>query len=369
MALHGKVKIVEPGAIATDFTSRSFDFSIDFTQTVVAPTVTIDMAAGNPVSDAGGEPIDVYRNDLVGGKLVIAGGAGSDLCPVKKAEVSVNGGSNWAKADGMNSWSYGLTPREGTYEIVARAYDTNGTLSEEMFQPVEINYFSKTREEVIRELFDTIMRAYQDRDADTINQIASSNYSTRYDSIEDRSRMDNALNGKFTDLSSVYVRYRVSNVIVSGKTSGRVSFTWDANPTATGYSHTGTFSFLKDRTGWKWLAVDDERTFLRYTSMVDAVELAADATRLTANNTDTTTITATVRDSAYDAVKDGTAVQFTASTGTIDTAGVTADGKATVTYTASDVIGPATITAVAGGVSATLNVQLVREFAPPPPGP
>jgi len=59
-------------------------------------------------------------------------------------------------------------------------------LSDEMFMPIEMTYFSKTKEEILQEAFETIVRAYQDRDADTIITGAASNFSSSGDSIEDR---------------------------------------------------------------------------------------------------------------------------------------------------------------------------------------
>lgn len=346
--------------------SAPYKFSIEFTKSTVPPEVSVDTAGGYPAPSFG-EPLDVYRNDLIGGRLVITGGAGSDLCYIKKVEVSADNGSTWSKAVGSSGWSYGFIPRDGDYEILARAYDNDENLSDEMFMPLELTYFSKTKEEILQEAFEEILRAYQDRDADTIISKTASNYSSSGDSIEDRGRLDSALNGRFLDISSVYLRYRVESVTVSGS-SGRVTFSWDTNQSGSGYSKTGTFIFQKEgRPDWKMVTVEDSRSFLRYTNIADTIDLTSSSTQLTANNTDTATITAIVKDSAGNAVKNGTSVQFAATTGTIASSAVTADGKAELAYTASDVIGTAAITATSGSASTSVVLTLNREFAPPPP--
>lgn len=346
--------------------SPPYKFNIEYSKEVTPPRVEISDAAGYPVS-AFGEPLDIYRNDLTGGRLVVSGGAGSDMCYIRTVEVSVDGGSSWDKASGGGAWSYGFIPRDGDYEILARSIDNDGNESEEMFMPLEITYYSKTREEILQEAFEALVRAYQDRDADTILTGSASSYSSSAESIEDRSRLDSALNGKFSEISSVYLRYRVDSVTVSGS-SGRVTFQWDADPGTSGYSKTGTFVFQKEgRPDWKLLTVQDSRSFLRYTTEPETITVSPFSNSLTANNTDTTTVTAVLKDAAGNAVKNGTPVQFSASTGTIDTWDTTTDGRATATYTASDTIGFATITAESGGVSSSATILLEREYAPGPP--
>lgn len=346
--------------------SAPYKFNIEFIKEITPPDVEISSAGGYPVS-AFGDPLDIYRNDLTGGRLEISGGAGSEACYVKTVEVSVDGGSSWNKAAGGGSWTYAFIPRDGDYEILARSFDNDGNESEEMFMPIEITYFSKTREEILQEAFEALVRAYQDHDADTILTGSASSYSCAAESIEDRSRLDSALNGKFSEISSVYLRYRVDSVTVSGS-SGRVTFQWDANPSTTGYSKTGTFVFQKEgRPDWKLLTVQDSRSFLRYTTIAETIEVSAGSSTLTANNTDFTTVTAIVKDAAGNAVKNGTPVQFMASSGTMDSWDNTTDGRASATYIASDVIGPVTITAASGSVSSTTTIQLEREYAPGPP--
>ena len=54
-----KVKIVEPGAIKTDFVGRSFDFNNDESLTEYQPLVRKVLAAIEPLVDAGAEPVVV----------------------------------------------------------------------------------------------------------------------------------------------------------------------------------------------------------------------------------------------------------------------------------------------------------------------
>jgi len=69
--------------------STPYKFSIEFSKSTAPPEVSVDTVGGYPAPSLG-EYLDVYRNDLVSGRLVITGGAGSDLCYIKKTEVSTD---------------------------------------------------------------------------------------------------------------------------------------------------------------------------------------------------------------------------------------------------------------------------------------
>ncbi|MFA6449306.1 MAG: hypothetical protein WCX65_07565 [bacterium] len=348
-------------------TSKQFAFSVDYDKTVRQPVVSIDSVGGFDTEESSGEAMELYKNDLASGKLIVAGSAESENCTIKKIEASLNGGSSWNRGEGSNSWTYGFSPREGSYEITARVFDTGDNESEEMSSPIEIYYWNKTIEEIIQMAFEDIARAYQDRDADTIIANTSTSYSSDYDSIENRSKMEMSLNGRFTDISQVYLRYRIQSVVASGRTSGRVMIQWDANPTTSGYSNNATFQFQRERSGWRFVTIDDNKSFLRYTNIADSIDITSEKTILTADSEDTTTITAYVRDSAYNAVKNGTPVTFTTNNGTIEANAVTEDGAATVTYKTSDEVIDASITATSGGASSNIVLHLIREYAPGPP--
>jgi hypothetical protein len=346
--------------------SKPFKFNIEFTKSIPSPVVTIDSIVNN-AAPGFGEEMDVYRNELIGGRLVVTGTAGSDRCGLKKVELSTDNGSTWIKVGSVSAWSYGIVPRDGTYELLARAIDENDNPSPEMFQPVVVNYFSRTLEEILRETFDSIIRAYQDKDSDTILSVTAPTFTTRYDSIEDGNRLDSALNGKFTSQAALSLRTYVTNVIVAGRTTGRVTFQWEANPNRAGFSKTGTFVFAREKRGWKLQTVEDDRTFLRYTDLADTIDVTSSNATITANDTDTAQITIVVRDSAENPVKDGAIIQLTASTGAIQPSAVTSAGVASVTYTAGNVPGPAVVTATSSGVSGATTITLRPEFAPAPP--
>lgn len=345
--------------------SLPFKFNIDFMKSISNPQVSIDTIV-NMEAPGLGEELDVYRNELIEGYLVVQGTAGSDQCLLKKVEVTADGGGTWVSSGSSNNWAYKFRPTDGTYEIMARATDMDGNQSDEMFQAVIVNYFSKTLEEILRETFDRMIQAYQDKDSDGFLEDTGSTYSSRHDSIEDKNRLDSALSGRFTSPGQVSLRTRVANTMISG-TSGRVTFDWETRPGVSGYSKTGTFVFQRERRGWKFITVEDDKTFLRYTDKVAAIDLQSSKSTLIADNLDSTQIKISVRDSADNPIKDGTAVRLTASTGTIDSSVTTYGGTAEVTYTASDVIGTATVTADSGGVSKSFSLTLKREDAPPPP--
>ncbi|MFA6450857.1 MAG: invasin domain 3-containing protein [bacterium] len=348
----------------TGAVSDELEFKLDLEKTVEPPTVTLDSIA-NRTAPAFGGYMKLNKSRLTDGKMRLAGTAESDRCDISKAEVSMNDGATWVKAEGRNSWSYSFAPREGTYEFAARSVDADKQESL-VSQTVEVNYIDKTDEELLRIDFDALMRAYRDKDSGTFVDGASSMFSSSGSTVEDKSRLDQSLNSKFNEQTSVYLRYQVSSIIVSGNT-GRVMFSWDANKITSGYSHTGNFVFNMEEEGWKLLTVEDSATFLRHTDEAAFIAVSASEPQLKANNSDTSIISIEVRDSAYNPVKDGTIILLSANTGAIDSTVTTQEGLAQATYTSGSSTGTAIITANRNGVSGSVSITIVEESPPGPP--
>lgn len=351
----------------TDAKSLEFEFEIEQAKAVDAPTVAVETVAGQAVS-AFGDALKLNYSNLVNNALEIRGGAESLQCQVVKVDVSVDGGGTWAAAEGNTNWSYAFAPRQGSNEIMVRAFDEDGNESEEMFSPVEIDYTPKSDEDLLKESFERIMQAYRDKNADGVLDEVADTFSSSHQSIADKSRMDISLNDKFLEQASVYVRYQVTSTIVSGE-SGRVMFNWDANAGTSGYAHSGVFVFTKADGEWKLMTVEDSATFLRHTSEAAyIVNLEASPNTIEADQQDSSDITAEVRDSAYNPVRDGTSVTLTATSGTISSALTSGGGRMSATYTAPASGTSATITAASGSATETVSITLTSDAPPPPPG-
>jgi len=353
-----------------DMTGRKledFQFELELYRDIAPPSVEIESLGGKAVSPFGAE-MALYRNDLESGKLVMKGNAGGGDCPLDKVEVSIDGASTWVEADGTSSWEYRFRPSDGNYEIEARAQDEVGNMSDEMMNPVELLYSTYTLEEKLQMVFDDMMQAYKNKDADTFMEFTSPTFTADSPSIADYSRLDLALNDKFDEQTTIYIRYRTSSSIVSGNT-GRVNFKWDADSSSAGYSHTGTFVYLNQTEGWQLATVEDSCSFLRHTDEAARIlDMEASSDTLEADKQDTATITLEVRDCAYNPVKDGTTVYFTATSGTIPTSAATEEGQAEVTYTSGSTPTTATITATTGSISDTVSIVLTEDAPPGPPG-
>ncbi|QEP43157.1 hypothetical protein D5085_08555 [Ectothiorhodospiraceae bacterium BW-2] len=96
--------------------------------------------------------------------------------------------------------------------------------------------------------------------------------------------------------------------------------------------------------------------------VVGSVSASSGATSLTANGTSTTTIRATVRDTAG-AVVPNTSVSFSTTLGTLSSASGTTDssGVAEVMLTSVTTLGTATVTATSNGFAATTSVQFIAD--------
>ena len=350
---------------ATDSTgsqSDVFSFTVSFSRDVGEPVVEVEYVAELAAADITTRA-DVYRDSLEDGKLVITGTAASDNCEVDRVEVSVDNGASWAQTEDTASWRYEFAPSDGEYDILARAFDTLGTQSQDMFQPVEITYYSKTEEDNLREAFVAMIQAYQDKNTSGFMDYVSSMYSSSYAGIEDYNNLENSLDAKF-NYETVYVRYKIDEILITGE-EGRVAFNWDA-AAGTGYSQYGVFIFNKEGE-WRFAAVEDDNTFLRYIPTPVALTLSAGKTTLVVTTDPTTQVTATVRDAGNQFIGDGTEVTFSTTLGTIESSATTLNGEAVVEFDAGNIDGTAVITATVGGVQNTLNIVIKPEHAPLPP--
>lgn len=345
--------------------SETFGFVLSFVRDEPAPVVKLETIGGADAANAF-SGISLNRDNLENGKMVITGSADSQGCDIKLAEVSVNNGSTWAPAQGTQAWRYEFTPSAGTYNVLARTKDLLNKQSEAAFQAVEVAYSPRTEDDNLRDVFNTMMKAYRDKSSSTFMQYVAGNYSSNYESITDTNSLENSLNNKFAAFPVISLKFKIDSVTISGN-DGRVSFFWDNDPNSTSFSNNGTFVYTKD-TSWKFVTVVDEQTFLRYTSIAGSIVMSAGKTALIANERDNTTVTAVVRDSARNLLRDGSVVNFTASTGSLSqTSAVTVGGSATVTYTAGAILGVTTINAASGPASSSIDLTLQPESAPPPP--
>lgn len=346
--------------------SEAFTFDLTITRELDPPTISFTTIGGNPVDDTS-VPIDVYRDQLESGKLVIRGSAESAQCTLSKVEVSLNDGSSWAAAQDTSSWSYSFQPSAQTYQVRARAVDAAGTVSEEALNAIELTYHSTTPEEDLLDIFNKLITAYLNKNSSGFLDLTSSNYNSSYEGIEDSNSLDDSLGNKFIANPVMYLKYQVNSVTASGDT-GQVSFNWTANQSSAGYTESAVFQFAKEEEGWRFITVRDDHTFLRYTSIAATVALQSADSEVIADNSDNTTVTAEVRDSAHNLIKDGTEVRFSTTLGSVTASATTRSGIAEATFFGGSTPGNATISATCGAISATpIVIAVKREHAPPPP--
>lgn len=347
--------------------SEPFEFEAAIIRDIPKPTAEI-AKAGNKIVEDPSTPVDIYRNELESGKIVIRGDARSESCSLSKVEVSTDNGSTWKAAVGAAAWSFSFSPSEQTYEISARAVDSAGSVSEEAAQAL-VTYHNTTPEDDLLEIFKRLIQAYVNKNASAFTDLTSQNYSSSYDSIEDINSLDISLDNKFVANPTIYLRYSVDSVVINGDI-GQVSFQWSADSSSGVNSQSAVFQFARESDGWRFTTVRDDNTFLRYTSIPATISLRSADSQITADNVSSTTITAEVRDSAHNLIKDGTQVTFSTTLGSITTRAETRSGVAEATFYSGAVYGTASISATCSTVSAIpLTILLKQEHAPPPPGP
>lgn len=348
---------------------EQFSFYIEPDASVSPPVVYLESVNNITIEDFF-SVFNVNKSGLVGGKIIIRGTAEADTCEIDSAEVSLDDGGIWEEAEGAYSWYYEFTPADGTYMVTARATDIIGNTSDNS-QTLEIEYSALTDEDIVFDAFDKLIQAYLDEDRSAFIDLTSPDFTSNYDSIEDVNQLENSLSDKFLANEYIYLRYDVDSTTVTGDTA-RVAFRWDSDPGSSGYSQYGVFQFMKEESEWMFFTVEDDNTFLRYTSVVDTITLSADDTDLVADDSSSTTITAEVRDSANNLIRDGTVIYFQLSPsnlGSITASAETFGGEATVTFSVGNEEGTAVITATSEDVTSDgLEIELYYEHAPCPPG-
>lgn len=342
----------------------SFETTATFEKDMYAPEVTVTQV-GNQIVEDESLKLLLYSDSLESGYIKVRVEAVSESeCGIESVTVSEDEGGSYNEAEFDGAlWTYDISPSDGaTYYIMAGAKDEEGNGSDEMFQAIEAEYRHMRPEEELQNIFDQLIQAYLQKDTIGFMDLTDSAFYSPYEGLGGNDLLETSLDNKFA-YETISLQYDVDTVTVSGDV-GRVGFNWSADTT----QYYGTFVFEKD-TEWKFITVEDDNTFLRYTSDVAAISLSAGKTTLIADETDSTTITAEVWDSAQSHVKDGTEISFSATTGSISSSGTTTDGLINLTYTAGYTLGTATVTATSadGLVTASISLTLDPESAPPPP--
>ncbi|MEW5944892.1 MAG: FecR domain-containing protein [bacterium] len=346
-----------------------FNFTLQYTKEVAPPEANLTQVGNTSIEDVF-EKLVLYRDSLDGSYLVVRGTAvPAQGCAIAGADVTLDAGSTWQKASdgGAGAFELRFVPSETTYFISARAEDEELRQSEEPVRHLEVEYHHMTEEENLREVFEKLIRAYIDKDTLTFMGITSASFHSTYQGIEDNSLLQESLENKFIAYPAIYLKYQVDTVTVSGA-EGRVYFYWTADTAMGGFDYYAVFIFEKE-TEWAFTSVTDDNTFLRYTSEVHTISLSAAKTVLIADESDSTTISGEVRDSANNLVKDGTVISLSASSGSIPAAATTTNGLVSATYTTGYFPGTVTVTASSSnGVYASITLELLPERADLPPG-
>lgn len=102
----------------------------DFGRSASGPDVDRLYVAGAEAA-RGRETVTFFRDHLEAGRLVVKGFAARSKVPVALAEVSLDGGETWAKADlSKRGFEYAFAPEPGrSYTIMARLTDAGGKQS------------------------------------------------------------------------------------------------------------------------------------------------------------------------------------------------------------------------------------------------
>ncbi len=349
-------------------TSDAFIFSVEPAINVSPPVAALETVNNTTIEDFY-STFNVNKSDLDSGKMIIKGTSEADTCEIQKVEISLDDAGTWEAVEGTYSWTYEFTPSEGSYNVTARAVDILGNTSDDS-QTLELVYSPLSDEDIVFNAFEKLIQAYLDEDSAAFIDLTSPDYTTNYDSVEDVNQLETSLDNKFQANEYIYLRYDIDSTTVTGDTA-RVAFRWDSDVSSSGYSQYGVFQFAKEENSWMFYTVEDENTFLRYTSIVATIDLTSGDTDLVADEEDSTEITAEVRDSAKNFIRDGSIVYFQVSPsnlGTITASAETLNGIAKATFTAGNESGFADITATSGDVtSSKVEIELHYEHAPCPP--
>jgi len=346
-------------------------------------------------------PADVYleefalvtRENLEGGKLIISGSAEPgvnklnynieiiardkkeeteislgkytvdlDLTELSSVEVSVDNGSGWEKAQGTTEWTFSMRPNDGdVYKVKIFAFDVMDNKSDEQFEPYTFKYSYKTANELLRETFETQMRALMDKDKATFLRAVSQDFSTGMQDLRDYNELENSIEERFL-VGPMNIKYSISDVDAYLDTKqGTLDFYWSGASSDNFYA---IFNYVFEEGEWKLQEVIDEDTFLRLSRIVSSIRMESEETGIIADGESATGITARCFDLSGNVVADGIEVDFSANTGTVEPdRGYTLDGVVETTYRAPVNPGSATITAGAPGkggvpVSSSISITL-----------
>jgi hypothetical protein len=222
---------------------------------------------------------------------------------------------------------------------------------------------------VLREVFDTLMRAFIDEDRSTFLRHTSQEFSSNLDDLRDYNELETSIQERFS-CCSINVYYTIQEVQAQRESGGQgsVDFYWRTS-SGSGTNNLATFKFQYTEGEWKLTEVIDDNTFLRASRIAYSIELTLEKTRVTADGSETCEVTATVLDRAGSIVADGLEVHFSADKGSILPAVEhTSSGVARSTYTAPTTDGEATITATSV-IASQSEVLILDPVTPPPPPP
>jgi len=291
-----------------------------------------------------------------------------DLSAIEKVEVSIDNGMGWEKANGTTDWRYSFRPTdEEKYKIKVQATDVIGHTSEKQFEPYILKYSYKTDEEKLKNVFDTMMRAFLDEDRTTFMKSVSQEFSSNIEDIRDYNELDSSIRERFS-CCNIKVQYTIQDIDAMRESEqGTVGFFWKPASSASDNIF-ATFNYKYIDGEWKLSQVIDDNTFLRASRMPYSIVLRLEKTRVTADGADTCEVTAEVYDIAGAIVADDLQVTFSADKGTLNpTSDMTNGGLASTTYTAPTVQGNATITATSGRAHQSITLILDPVAPPLPP--
>jgi hypothetical protein len=105
------------------------------------------------------EEFSFYKEDLIGERINITGGAKSKEADISKIEVSVDGGRTWQEAEGTDTWQYKFYPDEGLYKVRFLASDEKGNMA--ITGDLKIIYTRLKPQEAIFNILKKIEESYE----------------------------------------------------------------------------------------------------------------------------------------------------------------------------------------------------------------
>lgn len=185
----------------------------DFAKNDAAPEVLELQVAGRQMENLV-ELLEVYPDELKGGKLVVRGKASTSRGSIGAVLVSVDGGANFAKAklERSGAFFFDFAPTlEREHEFQIRAVDTTGRASDPKSGAFKILVRpDKSREEVLR-LFNALIELYKKKDRAAFMGLVAEGFEGN------RSALEEGLEKDFSSLSSIDIFPAVLRV---GKVGG-----------------------------------------------------------------------------------------------------------------------------------------------------